>query len=128
MKKKELIELLNDHAEALNKGKSGSQILTKHQMGNNTELASLLQLAEEVKVALIPVPVPAFREGLRRRLETYKPSNVSIGSSNSSRKNKLLFVAMAGSTLSVVGLLVILFRRLHSPGDETAQPATSAAY
>jgi len=127
MKKRELIELLSDHAEALNKGNIGSQILAKYQVEDNAELASLLQLAEEVKAALIPVPVPAFREQLRQRLETYEPSNLTVGSFNFGRKQKLLFVAMAGSTLSIVGLFVVLFRRLRSTGNESAQPATTAA-
>lgn len=128
MKKRELIELLNDHAEALNKGKKGSQILSNYQLEDNVELALLLQLAEEVKAALIPVgPVPAFREQLQRRLEAYEPSNVTFSTSNSGRKQKLLFVAVAGSTLSVAGLFVVLFRRLRSAGNESAQPAHSAA-
>lgn len=128
MKKRELIELLNDHAEALNKAKNGSQLSAKYQLEDRAELASLLQLAVEVKAALVPVvPVPAFREQLQRRLETYEPSNVTFSSPNSGRKQKLLFVAVAGSTLSVVGLFVVLFRRLRSTGNESAQPATSAA-
>lgn len=127
MKKKELIELLNDHAEALNMGRSRSQILAEHQMEYDGELASLFQLAEEVKDALVPVPIPAFRENLRRRLESYEPSKVTIGSSTTGRKQKLIIFAMAGSTLSVVGLLVVLLRRFRSSGDESAQPITSAA-
>lgn len=127
MKKKELVELLNDHAEALIKDKSVSQILADQELENNVELVSLFQLAEEVKDVLVPIPVPEFREELRRRLESYEPSNVTIGSETTGRKQKLFIFAMAGSTLSVVGLLVVLLRRLRSSGDESARPITSAA-
>jgi hypothetical protein len=126
MKKKEIIELLNEHADALNRGKRYSPNVAEHKMENNVELASLFHLAEEVKDALVPVPVPAFREQLRRRLETYEPSNVTVGSSTTGRKQKLILFAMAGSTLSVVGLFVVLLRRLRSPGDEPARPVTTA--
>lgn len=127
MKKKELVELLNDHAEALIEDKSVSQILADQELENNVELVSLFQLAEEVKDVLVPIPVPEFREELRRRLESYEPSNVTIGSETTGRKQKLFIFAMAGSTLSVVGLLVVLLRRLRSSGDESARPITSAA-
>jgi 5-formyltetrahydrofolate cyclo-ligase len=126
MKNKELIELLNDHAEALNMAKSRSQILAEHPMEYDGELASLFQLAEEVKDVLVPVPVPAFREELRRRLESYELSNVTIGSPTNGRKQKLIIFAMTGSTLSVVGLLFVLLRRLRSSGDESARPITNA--
>ena len=127
MKKKELIELLSDHADALNAGQTGSDMLDRRPTEENVELASLFLLAEEIKAALIPVPVPAFREQLRRQLKTYEPAKVTIGSSSIGRKQKLIFVAIAGSTLSVAGIVVVLLRRLRSTTDEVVQPATTAA-
>ena len=127
MKKKDLKKLLSDHADALNGGQTGWDMLDRRLTDENIELASLFQLAEEIKAALIPVPVPAFRDQLRRQLENYEPAKVTIGTSSTGRKQKLIFVAMAGSTLSVVGIFVVLLRRLRSTTDEAGQPATIAA-
>lgn len=128
MKKSELIELLNDQVDALNAGRINAEIFDWRQhFEESVEIASLFQLAEDVKAALIPVPVPPFREQLRRQLENYEPANVTIRSSSVGRKQKVFFVAVAGSVLSAAGLFIVLLRRLRSTNADAAQPVSTTA-
>ena len=135
MKRRELIEALSVYADSIYEDPSEREgsvemLLTRYQaryLDQADDLGSLFKLAEELKAALVPVPVPAFRAQLRRELEAYTPAEVTVGSFKPNYRRKWLFVAAAGSTLSIVGIFVVLLRRLRAAGDGSSQPATTVA-
>jgi hypothetical protein len=135
MKRRELIEALSVYADSIyedldedpSEGEGSVETLLTRYPDQTDDLGSLFKLAEELKAALVPVPVPAFRAQLRRELEAYTPAEVTVGSIKPNYRRKWLFVAAAGSTLSIVGIFVVLLRRLRAAGDGPSQPATTVA-
>ena len=118
MKKKERVNILATHAEQLNRGEV--TLTAKH--ARETELEPLLAVATAVHQTLTPVkPDPTFREELRHKLVTgsFEPeSNRTV----LRHKPFWLSLAAAGSLLSVVGLILYLFRRSR---PEDASPLQS---
>ncbi len=132
MKSREFSDALNEHAEILNAeipdvdGVATSQLLARYPE-STAELTPLFNLASDVKAALVPIAVPAFRSQLRRELEAYRPADIVIGPSITRRRQKWFFVAAAGSTLSAVGIVVVLLRRLRISQVGAARPAPTIA-
>jgi hypothetical protein len=123
MKRRDLSNVLNGHAEILiaegsdQDGEATNILLTRYPE-STAELAPLFKLASDVKTALTPVAVPAFRSQLRQELEAYRPADIVIGPSINRRKQKWFFVAAAGSALSAMSIILVLLRRLRvSRGD-----------
>ena len=115
MKRRELVDLLADHAEALNVGAGDDWLAGAGSFTAVSSLLSLFQLAQAVKRALVPVaPSPLFRADLKRQLvqspvisEAKRPFPVTI---------------VVGTAVSVIGFTIFLLRRLrtHRGGVVTA--------
>jgi len=132
MKRPDISNVLNGHAEILiaegsDQAGEATNILLARYPESTAELAPLFKLASDVKAALVPVAVPAFRSQLRRNLEAYRPADIVIGPSITRRKQKWFFVAAAGSALSVVGIIVVLLRRLRVSQGDAGGPAPTVA-
>lgn len=122
MRRKKLLTLLAEHAEALNEGGDAFDSLDwlKSQPLEAQRVLPLLKLAEAVKRVLVPVrPSPQFRHHLRQRLNT--PATQSPMTTPSSTRWVWWSTAVLGTLLSVTGLSLFLWRRNASPsGTPTA--------
>jgi hypothetical protein len=108
MKTKDLIELLADHADALNQGRDTTAALLNHYGHDTPELATLLSLARSLKTAMEPVaPAAAFKANLYHQLRqghlTPTPQPV--------RSIWWIGAATVGSLLPLAGLLIWFLRR-----------------
>lgn len=115
----ELSEVLAIQAEALNRGEDYRPLLLAAPPDQRPELEALFDLAAAVKDALVPVPVPAFREQLRRALEYEGASRLMIGRPRSGRKTFWMAAAATGSVLSIAGLSVFFYRRRRGSATPT---------
>ncbi|MEJ2746837.1 MAG: hypothetical protein P8183_02810 [Anaerolineae bacterium] len=106
MKRHELIDLLADHADALNEGAGYDDVSAG--LTNGSSVVALLQLAQAVKRVLVPVsPSPFFQLELKGRL---------LQDEDSVGKRPLPKTIWLGAAVSVVGLAIFLLRRVR-PGD-----------
>lgn len=132
MKRRELTDVLNGHAEILiaegrDQAGEATNILLARYPESTAELAPLFKLASDLSTALTLVEVPAFRSQLRQELEAYQPADIVIGPSITRRKQKWYFVATAGSALSVASIIVVLLRRLRISRGDAGQPVQNIA-
>lgn len=127
MKRKELLNLLANHADALNRAADPAALdstgwLANYGLaGNVRSIISLLQIAKAVKQVLIPVrPSTLFRDELGQRLEVAEPTATSP-----LRRRVWVGAAAVGSILSLVGITLLLMRRLRLPSNRS-RPMTTA--
>jgi hypothetical protein len=108
---RKLLDLLADHADALNDseevlGFDTAAWLAQHHVTQTKGLLPLLQLAKSIKLTLTPVPPPApFKAELRQQLEQSaltKMARRSIG------RIIWLIAAVIGSIVSII----VILRRL----------------
>jgi hypothetical protein len=126
MNRRELGAILLAHADGLIEGDNqADQLLIDHpEMA--AELRPLFDLAASIQAVLVPVKAPVtFVNRLRMDLMTYSGPKISIKAPISGQKVLLMGVAAAGSVLSVVGLAVLMVRRLRGTG-KTEQRAVTA--
>jgi hypothetical protein len=126
MQKEDLLDVLADHADALNRGHdSASHWLARYPV-HEAELRILFHLASEIKKALVPVDVPdQFRLRLHHGL-LIQPLPLSDDAAG--RPNRVwLGVAAVGSLLSLAGLSLLLTRRLRSVTSEGVTHPVAAA-
>ncbi|MCB9423314.1 MAG: hypothetical protein H6667_26200 [Ardenticatenaceae bacterium] len=114
MKQHELIDLLADHADALNRGEDVSVWLAEHEWAANiSSVLVLLQVAEAVKRALVPAaPSLLFRSELKNRLLA---NDVYVVEKRPFPKTLWL-----GAAVSVIGLVIFLLRRIRLAGGGVA--------
>ncbi len=118
-------ELLDQHARALMLGIKEDDVLLAQYPEDSEELKSLFQLAGAIKAALVPVKAPeSFKLELREELLSIPPDEILIDDTNSKQK-RWLVVAAAGSVISVLGIVVIVLRKIRS-ASQSAQPAATA--
>jgi hypothetical protein len=113
-KQRELIDLLADHADALNRGAAQGDntewLANNDLLANASSVLALLQLAQAVKRVLVPVPPSSlFQAELKVRLQ--QESEIV--------KTKRPFpkTIWLGAAVSLVGLGIFLLRRLRVAGD-----------
>lgn len=112
MKRRELVNLLADHADALNHadGDDASWLNYHAPLPPAPSLLTLLQLARAVQRVLVPVtPSPLFQAALKDQLVE---SELSI-----EKKRPFPKTIWLGTAVSVVGLTLYLLRRFR-PGDD----------
>lgn len=106
MKRRELVNLLADHADALTVGAGDDWLAGADSLTAVSPLFSLFQLAQAVKRVLVPVtPSPLFRDDLKRQLVQ---STVVA-----EKKRPFLVTIVVGAVVSVIGLTIYLLRRLR---------------
>lgn len=112
MKQRELIDLLADHADALNREADYdvSEWAANHdRLASVPSVLALLQLAQAVKRALVPVsPSPLYRLELQMRLQ--QEDSVIM-------KRPFPKTLVLGAAVSVVGLAIYLLRRFRPAVD-----------
>lgn len=113
MKQRELIDLLADHADALNIGADHDDVsewlANDGLLANAPSILVLLQLAQAVKRALVPVTLsPLFQSELKRRL-LYE-ERVAL------EKRPFPKTLLLGAAVSVIGLTIYLLRRFRPVG------------
>ena len=112
-----LLNLLADHADALNKSGDAATFDTVAWLAQHTPMPSqnllpLLQLAKSVKLALEPVaPPPFFKSELRQQLQHSPLTGMA------KRSIGRLFWLIAAIVGSIVSIIVILRRLKVLPGD-----------
>ena len=109
MNRKKLKEILASHADQLIQSRAEAEP-PYGPTEADTELSSLLGVAERIKSALTPVtPTPSFETDLKRQLltmahlhqvEGYKPPNPA--------RDLLVLMAIIGFFLSLAGVLLAL--------------------
>lgn len=112
MMQRELVDLLADHADALNRGVEGDDewLADGGLLINAPSVLVLLKLARAVKQVLIPVtPSPFFQSELKVRL--LQMEDVS------EEKRPFPKTIWVGAAVSVIGLAIYLLRRLRLAGD-----------
>lgn len=110
MKQCELIDLLADHADALNRGADHDDVsewlANDGLFANAASILALLQLAQAVKRALVPVTLsPLFQSELKRRL--LNEEGVV------DEKRPFPKTIWLGAAVSVIGLAIYLLRRFR---------------
>ena len=113
MKRRELINLLADHADALNKGTDPEDVTewlaASDLLVNASSMLTLLQLARAVKQTLVPVaPSPFFHSELKRRLARKEEVK--------NKKRPFPKTILLGAAVSVIGLTIFLLRRFRPGG------------
>jgi hypothetical protein len=118
MKQRELIDLLADHADALNREADqdvSEWAANSGRLANVPSVLALLQLAQAVKRVFVPVsPSPLFWLELRTRLQQEEDSVVE--------KRPFPKTIVVGAAVSAIGLTIYLLRRFRpaSAGVATA--------
>jgi hypothetical protein len=107
MKKRVLGEILNAYADNLLAGDgTAGKYLSRHPDDTGI-LGDLLRLTEEIAALLTPVsPAPGFIRRLDQRLSA--PAEIIIARPS---RNKLWLGALAGSLVSAVGVLLVVWMR-----------------
>lgn len=128
--KREMIDILADHADALasiedaDEMDSAAWLEKRGPSSNRPSLLLLLQLAQALKRVLVPVsPSPLFQSELGLRL--------SVKEHPAQEKRPLsrgvwVGAAVAGSALSVIGLAILLLRRIRFGSNRASSAATAA--
>ena len=112
MKRRELVDLLADYADALNEGDDdAARWLDNHvPLKSFSSFVTLLQLAQAVKEVLVPVtPSPSFQVVLKDQLTQ---SDIVI-----EEKWPFPKTILVGTAVSVIGLTIYLLHRFR-PADD----------
>jgi len=125
MKRKEVVNFLASHADALIKGMDMTPRFRSRFPEDLSELAPLLQLAEAVKDALPPVPSPEFKKKLGRKLLEYGPAEITVNPSIPQLRWLWLAVAGVTSALSITGVVLLLLRRSKVVRKPSGHPAAT---
>lgn len=126
MKRRELGAILLAHADGLIEGNDRADQFLSDYPEDAAELRPLFDLAASIQAVLVPVKAPVtFVNRLRKDLMSYSGPKITIKAPVSGQKVLLMGVAAAGSVLSVVGLVVLMARRLKGTG-KTEQSAATA--
>jgi hypothetical protein len=115
MKRRELVDLLADHADVLNDNEADAAgwVDNRVPLTAVSTLLTLLQLAQAVKRVLVPVaPSPVFRSALKTQL-----SQAELCGDGKRPLAKTIWV---GAAVSVIGLTIYLLRRFRLAGDGVA--------
>ncbi len=110
MERPYLVDLLADHADALNEGTAVAWLAEHPSLTAVSSILTLLQIAQAVKRVLVPVtPSPIFQATLKKQLaqpgiefEEKRPFPTAI---------------LVGAAVSIVGLAIFLVRRLRLADD-----------
>lgn len=117
MKTNTLIELLADHADALNQGRDTTAALLNHHGQDTPDLATLLTIARSLKTVMEPVtPAAAFKANLHQQLRQAPHTDTTP---QPIRSIWWIGAATIGSLLSLAGLLIWFLRRPRSEPQPT---------
>jgi hypothetical protein len=109
MKRRELVDMLSEHADALNDGTAVTW-LADHPLTAVSSILTLLQLAQAVKRVLVPVtPSPIFQAALKKQLAQQEIET--------EEKRPFPRAILVGAAVSVIGLAIFLVRRLRLADD-----------
>jgi hypothetical protein len=126
MRKRKIRDLLDQHAKVLILGVNEDESLLAQYPDDSEELKSFFQLARAIRAALVPLKTPeSFRLELQRKLRSLAPTEIIINDSTI-KQRRWLVVAAAGSTLSVLGIMLYILRRIRT-ASRASQPVTTAA-
>jgi hypothetical protein len=107
-----IAEVLAAHADQLLNEETGSEDYAHLFPAHEGELASLLQIAQRVKAALVPAtPSPEFEAGLKRELLTAAMQRRSRKPIPLLQRRGVLIGAAVGSAISVAGIVAALLWR-----------------
>ena len=126
MKRKKLVELLDQHSSALLEGRDLQEDLLAQFPYDVRTLRPMLELASSIKAAIVPIPVPLIKERLRDKLENDWLQPVSEERSIRGLPKPWVAVAALGSLISATGLLLIILRRFRIRDTRNAQTAATA--
>lgn len=127
MKDDELVEILDAHSASLIVGPESDQQQLQQYPEHSVELASLFSIASSLKKIMVPQEAESYKEALRRQLLSEPatgPLKIALAS-----KRRLTWgvVAAAGSLISVVGLAIIVIRRVKTGTSQETQTAAGTA-
>lgn len=116
MKKRELQDLLALHADHLVAGRDQTEELLAWYGGEVPDLAPLLQMAQRLRRALLPVsPRPGFVQQLQQDLRQGN-RQLTVTVPESPRISTWLGAMTLGSLLSLIGVILFLRRQRSRPG------------
>jgi hypothetical protein len=124
MNNRVVLSLLSDHADALNDAEDPSEFdsrawLSGHAPSQKKQSLLLLELAQAIKRALVPVTTPQpFRSELRQLLDAASPAALTV---KRSYHRALLWGAAS------VGLFLILLRRIRVGQTQRQAHSVSSA-
>lgn len=116
MKKRELQNILTEHADQLITGRDQTEAFIRQHADQSPELAQLLRLAQRICTVLIPVsPRATFIQQLQQDL-LQVDQQMAVAIPESDRRPTWIGAATLGSLLSLIGLLLFLRRQRIRPG------------
>jgi F0F1-type ATP synthase membrane subunit c/vacuolar-type H+-ATPase subunit K len=114
-----IVEVLAAHADQLANSETDAEDYANLFPAHEAELASLLQVAQQIKRVLVPVtPSPEFETGLKRDLlaAALQRANAKPTKQQTSLlyRRRFLIGAAIGSAISLVGIIAALLLRQRS--------------
>ena len=115
MRKREMRERLSHQTDLIlleeNLGEGSIVSFDSH----DDQLESLLELATALKETLVPLTNPSLKSRVRETLANYSTPDVLL---RGARRVPAFWIvlALAGSIISIIGVIVLLFRRLKIAG------------
>lgn len=127
MSEDKLADILEIHAQSLNQAADKGSLLLERYPDHASELGPLLDLASSLKRAMVPVTAPRFKAMLRQQL-LYQPASERIRITLAPRRQVTWgIVAVAGSLIPIVGLVVLYIRKIRSAASQKTQTAAGTA-
>jgi hypothetical protein len=125
MTEEEFSEFIADHTDAMQVNNDISVNLLAEERDESTDLRMLFALSNSLKAVLFPVKAPSFKASLRHRLESRQQEKPRFRALASRQKIVWIVVATVGSLLSITGVVLLVLRKLKTPGKAERQPATA---
>lgn len=126
MNEDEFSDYLADYADAMHAGDDFSSRLLTEQPEESANLKKLFELSNLVKAVLVPVRAPSFKASLRLRLERKQLERPRFRVLASRQNIVWMLVAAAGSLLSITGVVLLVIRKLKTPGKAKQSTATAS--
>lgn len=110
MRKRKVVELLNEHAESLQDGQANGEALLARHPERQGALKGLFDLAERVRKTLAPVePPPTFITDLKRLL-IENAQHARLVARRERERRAVVIAASAGGAVYLLGLLALMVR------------------
>jgi len=115
MRKREMRELLSHHTDLILFEENLVEGSIASFDSHDDQLESLLELAAALKEALVPLTNPSLKSRVRETLANYTTPEVLL---RRARRVPAFWIvlALAGSTISIISVIVLLLRRLKIAG------------
>lgn len=126
MKKKEVRDLLSQHVDALVQGEDPTSDILGDYSQKDDQVESLISLATSLKEVLVPVVNAAPYKRYWTSLAKYQTPEILIRKSRRIPAVWLL-IAIIGSLLSLVSVIIVLMRYLKLSGKQQTSRSASTA-